>query len=285
MAFPMADEQQILVVKRTFSSSYSMPSMEMATDHYNIGYLISGDRRTITPLQTYCYHAGDVSMMPPYLYHRTISESTASYESYLIKFTPQFIQPFIDHMGHHILDELYEQKICHFNQASQEKILKMFAEMEEEYHKEKPYKEFILQGMLFRLLATVWEERILTKTDTANQSPLTKPVIDAICHIETYYASNLTLEKTARAVNLSPAYLSRLFHAQLGMTFSAYLNNVKMRHVKILLSQTDKSIMEIAFETGFCSGEYLSAQFKTHTGLTPTQFRQISQTDILDLQK
>lgn len=273
MAIPMAEEQQIYVAYRILPGDYCMPSMEMATDHYNIGYILSGDRLTVTPLQTYSYHAGDVALMPPHIYHRTISKSDAPYESYLIKFTPLFIKPFFDHVGHRILDELYEQKVCHFNPDSQEKIKKMFCEMEEEYQKESPYKEFILQGMLFRLITTIWEERHLPQTAAVNKSPLSRAMVDAVCHIETYYASELTLEKTARAVNLSSAYLSRLFRAQLGMTFSTYLNNVKMRHVKLLLSRTDKSVMEIALETGFCSGEYLSAQFKADTGMTPTEFR------------
>lgn len=273
MTIPMAEGQQIYVAHKRLPGSYCMPSMKMATSSYNMGYVISGDRLTVTPMQAYSYHAGDVALMPPYLYHRTLSESDAPYESYFIKFTPLFIQPFLDHIGHPMLDDLFEQKVCCFNKNSQEKIKRMFSEMVEEYQKESSYKEFILQGMLFRLITTIWEERQLPPDTVAGKSPLTGAVIDAICHIETHYASDLTLKKTAKAVNLSPSYLSRLFRAQLGMTFSTYLSNVKMKHVKFLLSRTDKSVMDIALETGFCSGEYLSAQFKSKLGMTPTEFR------------
>lgn len=264
---------QITVEHRLLPIGYRMPSMQMPADHYNIGYTISGDRQTITPLQTYSYHAGDVSMAPPFLYHRTIAENNAPYESYLIKFTPEFIKPFLDNVGQHIFDELYELKVCRFHKASQEKIRNMFCEMEEEFQKDLPYKEFILQGMLFRLLTTVWEEHLRNEKAIMNKSPLTKVVMDAIFYIETHYNQNPTLEKTAHTVNLSAAYLSRLFRTQLDMTFSEYLINIKMRHVKTLLLQTDKSITEIALETGFCSGDYLSTQFKAKTGMTPKEFR------------
>lgn len=272
----MPEGYQITIVHRCLPGGYCMPSMEMAADHYNIGYTISGDRKTITPLQTYSYHAGDVSMAPPLFCHRTIAETDVPYESYLIKFTPEFIKPFLDHVGQHIFDELYELKVCRFHKTSQEKILNMFCEMEKEFQKDLPYTEFILQGMLFRLLTAVWEERLPNEKVIMNKSPLTKPVMDAIFHIETYYNQNVTLEKTAHAINLSAAYLSRLFRTQLDMTFSDYLINVKIRHVKNLLSQTDKSITEIALKTGFCSGDYLSTQFKAKTGMTPKEFRKKS---------
>ena len=96
--------------------------MEMATDHYSIGYVISGDRRTITPNATYSYHAGDVAMSPPYVYHRTVAESGEPYERILIKYTPDFVKPFIEKVGRKTFDDLYESRVCHFTKEAQEKI-------------------------------------------------------------------------------------------------------------------------------------------------------------------
>lgn len=212
-------------------------------------------------------------LQPPYVYHRTVPETNTPYERFLIKFTPEFAAPFINHVGQHIFDELFRLKVCRFSAASQEKIKKMFMEIHEEYQKGTPYKEFILQGMLCRLLCTVWEDRILENPPAMNPSPLSKPMTDAIYYIETHYNQGLTLTETARTVCLSAAYFSRLFHAQLGISFSEYVSNVRIHHAKILLSQTEKSVTEIALETGFCSSDYLCTQFKAKTGMTPTAFR------------
>ena len=81
------------------------------------------------------------------------------------------------------------------------------------------------------------------------------------------------MEEVAQHAGFSAGYFSRLFHAQLGMTYSSYLSNIQIRHVQILLSTTNMSIMDIAHETGYCHGEYLSAQFKRKTGMTPSQYR------------
>ena len=73
--------------------------------------------------------------------------------------------------------------------------------------------------------------------------------------------------------HFSNSHFSRLFSSQLGMSFTEYLSNVRIGHVKRLLLQTSKSIMEIALDTGYCHGDYLSNQFKIKTGITPLEFR------------
>lgn len=273
MATPLKEGTHISVERKWFGTDYDMPSMEMATDHYNLGFTISGERKTITPTVTYSYHAGDVGVMAPYTYHRTVAASKEPYERILIKYSPEMAQPFIDHVGRQIFDSIFEEKIFHFSEENREKILGMFQDMVEEYEKDMPYKEFILQGMLYRLLITVWEKHLPSKEKVVSKTTLTRPVMDALYYIENNYAANPSLELTAKAAGFSAAYFSKLFHEQLGMTYSEYLNNVKLKAVKILLAGTDKSVMEIAQETGYCHGNYLNEQFKKNEGMTPGQYR------------
>lgn len=272
MPIPIPDGQQITVQKNQRSAEYCMPSMEIATDHYDISYIISGDRKAITPLQSFSYHSGDIAMGVPYLYHRTISESDITYENYLIKFTPKFIEPFIKYVGKNIFDELNEQRICRFSPKVQIIIKHMFEDMLIEYNKNVPYKEIILQGMLYRLLTFIYENKLNTNI-TKYKSPLTEPILNAIYYIESNYNKDITLEKIAKEANFSCSHFSRLFKSQLGVSFTEYLVNVRIMHVKRLLVKTNKSIMEIALDTGYCHGDYLSAQFKNKTNMTPSEFR------------
>lgn len=272
MPIKIPEGQNIVVSFRSLPGDYKMPAMEVATDHYNIGYIVSGDRRTITPTQSYTYRAGDVSMVAPFVYHRTLSESNVPYQGYLIKFTPEFIQPFLENVGKNIFDDLYEEKVCHFAEETKGRMRDMFEEMLQEYEKNSPYKEFILQGMLFRLFTTIWEER-LTVEGNYFKSPLSEPILNAIYRMEKDYATQLTLDEVAAEVGFSSAHFSRVFHTQLGMSFTDYLSNVRMQHVKEQLIRTDKSITEIALSTGYCHGDYLATQFKRKVGMTPSQFR------------
>ena len=178
MPIPIPHGQHISIEKRLFPSDFCMSCMQIMPDYYNIGYIISGDRYVITPIETYSYHKGDVSLAPPLFFHRTFSNSNELYESILIKFTPDFAKPFIDIIGENEFKNFYNSKSFHFTQNTQQKILNIFEDMLSEYQKKTCYKELILQGMLFRLFATIIEEHIPTPNNMKkNSTPLTKPII------------------------------------------------------------------------------------------------------------
>ena len=272
MPNPLPQGQEITVHHGCFASGFRMDSLQMATDHYNIGITLHGKRRTITPTHSYTYQAGDVALAPPYMFHRTIAESNGPYERIMIKFSPKFVEPFIRELGQHVFDRLYETLVYHFTPESQEKIKNIFFNMLTEYEKDTPYREFILQGMLYHLFVTIIDEHIPTETEM-NPTPLAPQIINAICYMEEHYKSQPTMKETAEHVGFSAGHFSRLFHQQLGMPYNTYLNNIQIRHVQILLVHTDKTIMEIAQETGYCHGDYLSAQFKKKVGISPRQYR------------
>jgi AraC-like DNA-binding protein len=70
------------------------------------------------------------------------------------------------------------------------------------------------------------------------------------------------------------SYLSKLFSETEGITIEQFIINQKIEKVKELLVYDEKSLSEIAFETGYSSVAHLSSQFKKVTGLTPTEFKQ-----------
>jgi len=126
---------------------------------------------------------------------------------------------------------------------------------------------------LFRLLFAIYEEKSSKSGVVANANTLTPPIMQALAYMETNFKSNPTLEEAAKKVGFSTAYFSRLFSKQMGMSYTEYLDKIKIKHVQILLTQTNKTIMEIAEETGYCHGNYLNTQFKKHFGMTPGQYR------------
>jgi AraC-like DNA-binding protein len=69
--------------------------------------------------------------------------------------------------------------------------------------------------------------------------------------------------------------LSNLFSEIEGTTIEKYYILQKIERVKELLTYNEKTLSEIAFLLDYSSVAYLSNQFKTVTGLTPTQFKQL----------
>lgn len=95
----------------------------------------------------------------------------------------------------------------------------------------------------------------------------------AIDYINNSLAEDVTLEMVAEQVKLSKCYLCTLFKKQMGMSFSHYLNKVRLERSKFYLLHSEKSIVEIAMLLGFNSQSYYSTQFRKLTGMTPMQFR------------
>lgn len=272
MPIPIPKDKQITVERKVFPAGYNMPNHVMSTDHYNIRYIVTGDRRTISPTESFSYHSGNVVMTPLYRYNRTMSESNAPYDRYLIKYRPEFAKPFIENVGKNVFDEMYDECVFTFNSDAQHKLQELFEDMLAEYNKDTAYKEFVLQSMLSRLLTYIWENR--EKTEIKRYAaPLSESIAKAMYYIESNYNKKITLESAAKQVHFSSAHLSRLFSKETGMSFSEYLINIRIKHAQYMLVETDKTITHIALESGYSNGDYFSYQFKQRVGITPTQFR------------
>lgn len=68
-------------------------------------------------------------------------------------------------------------------------------------------------------------------------------------------------------------YLSRMFSESEDTTIEKFIIQQKTEKVKELLEYGELNMNEIAWKMGYSSSAHLSAQFKSITGLTPSQFK------------
>lgn len=87
---------------------------------------------------------------------------------------------------------------------------------------------------------------------------------------------NLSAYLSSR-LNRDYGTLSKLFSETTGTTIEKYFIAQKIERAKELLAYGELSLGEIADRLGYSSTAYLSAQFKSVTGLTPTHFRKIGE--------
>jgi AraC-like DNA-binding protein len=100
-----------------------------------------------------------------------------------------------------------------------------------------------------------------------------RAVARARSYIEEGFSQGISLKALAEHVALSPYYLLRIFHAEVGMPPYAYLESVRVRHAQRLID-AGKSLAEVAMELGFSSQSHLTHQFKRIIGVTPGQYAQ-----------
>ncbi len=272
MPIPLKPGENIYVDRKVKPADYAMPTMEVALDHYSIGYLITGDRKWFSYSKIGISHAGDIGFQKPGIFHRNLPMSDVAYDRFLIKYRKETILPVIDCIGESEFDALHTEYL-RFDPSSQAVLFPQFQAMLEEYEKNSPYSQLILQGMLQRLILTIYEEKLPYREPSMTLQSYDARIHDAFIYIEEHYAQDPTLEEVAGYVCLSVSYFSKLFHKVSGTTFSDYLMNTKLQHAQILLGCTDLSVNEIALRTGFANGNYFCVVFKERYHLAPSAFR------------
>lgn len=95
----------------------------------------------------------------------------------------------------------------------------------------------------------------------------------AMLYMSEKFNTPLSLEEVAAHVHLHPSYFSTMFKNVTGSSFKEYLNKIRIEESKLLLLNTDFSIIDIAIAVGFEDQSYFSKVFKKFTGTTPKQFR------------
>ncbi|MEH7345090.1 helix-turn-helix domain-containing protein [Bacillus sp. JJ1532] len=129
-------------------------------------------------------------------------------------------------------------------------------------------KSYICQMLLILIRSFKEEGSVIQKIDTEDRR-----LLQIIDYMERNYDQLITLEEVAKKYFLSTSYLSRYFKQKMGMGFSRYLMNIRLKHsLKDLLYTTD-SISQIAMNNGFPNTKSFSAFFKEVYGMTPHLYR------------
>lgn len=132
-----------------------------------------------------------------------------------------------------------------------------------------------LKANLSLILITLKRYVDISLKNIPNTDPVTwNPVSATIALVnENYSDANMTLESIAESFYISKSHLSRLFKRLTGISFSAYLKNIRLAKACALLVDTDKTIDTIMKMCGMRDATSFYKAFEGYTGLTPNQYR------------
>lgn len=91
-------------------------------------------------------------------------------------------------------------------------------------------------------------------------------------YMEENCGEELDRDKLAAIAGLSPWYYSHLFKQSKGISPMAYLEDIRMRRAKELLTQSGATVQEAAYRCGFADESYFRRRFKLSVGVTPAAF-------------
>ena len=88
-----------------------------------------------------------------------------------------------------------------------------------------------------------------------------------------YLNAALSLPMLAKTTNTSSNYISQTLNERLKVNFFDYVNGYRVKHAKNELTNSNKTVLDIAMDAGFNSKSAFYTAFKKYTGSTPMQYR------------
>lgn len=106
---------------------------------------------------------------------------------------------------------------------------------------------------------------------------ITKIVEEMEAFIRSHYTENINLADLAEKYHFNQSYLTRMFKKETGVLPLKLINTLRIRDAKEMLAQGRLSVREISEMLGFSNQHYFSRIFKDFTGMTPREYRGLSQ--------
>ena len=91
-------------------------------------------------------------------------------------------------------------------------------------------------------------------------------------YISSHIREKLSVPLVARQVDVSPSYLTALFHKNLQISPGEYIRRIKLQESKQMIRENNLNFTEIAAELHYSTVHHFSRQFKEKFGITPTEY-------------
>ncbi len=242
---------------------------------YEMYYMLSGQKLYIVDDHMYTINPYELIILLPGDIHRSLSKENKPQSRLIFYFSENFFSRFGDMVEQFsLIDGLKRRK---FTIPASERVyftnlINRISAMDDR-DMENPLNYSLMQCYLYEFLIKVNKYAKSAENQYESHGPILAKVLE---YIDNNYQNSITLADAAESVLLSPTYLSSLFSKTLGVKFSTYLQDFRIRKATEYLGTTDESISAISQRCGFSTPSYFGDVFRRITGMSPTEFRRCS---------
>ncbi len=279
------DRDQLYYPFTCHIQSYRQDTLMAAAHwHYAIEllYAVSGTATILLNGQFYAFGAGDMVLISARDVHAIWGEPLTRY--ICIKFDPEILYT----AARSVFESRYvfpftmareaTQKVFPEEEIGQTPLPDLIHEIKRELDNQAYGFELAVRTSISRIFLWVlrtWRAKGLSIDTGYSLKEKDLERLQVVFDIlDQQYMNPLTAAQMARRCNMSYSYFSRYFKAAMGKCFSAYLNYVRITEAEKLLLTTDRTVTEIAMETGFSSVSYFISQFRQLKKVSPRKYRQ-----------
>ena len=100
-----------------------------------------------------------------------------------------------------------------------------------------------------------------------------KVINDVYRYVAENFQREITFSTASSVANMQGAAFCRYFKRKTKKKFTEFVNETRIMHARKLLAETDKTIIEVAFECGYKNTSYFNRQFRIICNTVPSEFR------------
>lgn len=252
-------------------------------DFMELSYVRSGEGVFEIENKSYTIAAGDIVVINDVERHRVVYDERRTLHETVFHFDRSvlgseeesdfdygYLRPFLIHGA----DFVNKSPLRGEDKCRAGKIVQNISQ---EYLHKKPYYEMMIRAelltlitLLVRAAGTVTNRR---NGGTRNRFRTSVRIRPMLKYMTDYLHTELTLGGLAERFSVNSSYLSSLFKRQMGVSFTAYLANIRVRSAVELLNAGALNSCEIAQRCGFSSQAQFYRCFKRVMGMNPGQYR------------
>ena len=247
-----------------------------------LAYVLEGRANHIIDGTSATLSKGDYFIMDCEKYHEYKQIGDTNFVIINCLFTPQFIDQTLSNCQR--FEEVANNYLINFsfcqlkepptNQVFHDEdghILTMINELHHEYKKKDiGYLEVMRCRLIVLLIDIMRQLQLPNAEDNKTESDMIKYITR---YAKKHFAENLSLKEIAKKYNYSSAHVSNLFKKETGITFSEYVQSIRIQESCRLLANTNKTVAEIVSLVGYTDIKFFNKIFKRVTGMTPRHFK------------
>lgn len=223
-------------------------------------YVDQGELHSVADGQDILLKQGDIALWGPNQWHMHYADPGVA---------PRYVTITFDLEGVDI-SPLLNRKF-----PAPQKAVSLIQQMLREQEKMDAYASDMMLSQLTELLVTLLRSSDApdNKLKTSNSIHSENEIIrQAQQFISTNVRRRLSVPLLAKNVDISPSYLTALFHKHLQISPGEYIRRVKLQESKQMIREDNLNFTEIAATLGYSSVHHFSRQFKENCGITPTEY-------------
>ncbi|WP_086347651.1 response regulator transcription factor [Candidatus Enterococcus clewellii] len=141
----------------------------------------------------------------------------------------------------------------------------------------KPVKPREITAILHQLMEEASDSKKSTATDCEREvvalTEIQGFIKEALHFIQENYKEKITLQKVSAHVYMNPQYFSRVFKREVGLSYTDYVNNLRIDYACKMLETSDYPSYRISSECGFNDPSYFNRVFYRQMSTTPNKYR------------